>query len=353
LKDEAAIADARTARLRYVTDQSPGICREKAGHGFRFVNAKHRPVRDAETLGRIRSLAIPPAWTDVWICPAANGHLQATGRDARGRKQYRYHPRWREARDELKYARMLAFGKALPRIRRRVRRDLKLRGLPHNKVLAIVVFLLEHTLIRVGNEEYARENGSFGLTTFRDEHARIQGNTVRFHFRGKSGKTHRVALNDKRVARVLRRCRDLPGHELFQYLDEEGNPRSIDSGEVNDYLREITGEEFTAKDFRTWAGTILAATTLIEIGPSASAHAGKRRTVAAVEVVAQRLGNTAAVCRKCYIHPGVLDSYLAGTLNNLFRTTSKKRGAIRGLRASEVGMLSFLKVSNRGNPQRA
>jgi DNA topoisomerase I len=347
LAEDAAIADARTAHLQYVTDQSPGIRREKSGRGFRLIDAKRRPIRDSETLDRIRSLAIPPAWTDVWICPTARGHLQATGRDARGRKQYRYHPRWREVRDEVKFARMLAFGKALPRIRRRVRRDLKLQGLPRNKVLAIVVFLLENALIRVGNEEYARTNGSFGLTTLRNEHASIQGHTVRFHFRGKSGKTRSVALSDKRVARVVRRCRDLPGHELFQYLDEEGNPHSIDSGDVNNYLREITGEDFTAKDFRTWAGTMLAATTLIEIGPSPSAHAGKRRTVAAVEIVAKRLGNTPAVCRKCYIHPSVLDSYLAGTLDALFRGASEKHRAIRGLRTSEMGLLSFLKASNR------
>jgi DNA topoisomerase I len=345
--DDAAIDDARSAHLQYVSDESPGIHREKSGRGFRFVSAKHRLVRDSETLERIRSLVIPPAWADVWICPTANGHLQATGRDARGRKQYRYHPRWRDVRDEVKFARMLAFGKALPRIRRRVRRDLKLPGLPRNKVLAIVVFLLENTLIRVGNEEYARTNGSFGLTTLRNEHASIQGNTVRFHFRGKSGKTRSVALSDKRVARVVRRCRDLPGYELFQYLDDEGNPHSVGSSDVNDYLREITGEDFTAKDFRTWAGTMLAATTLIQIGPSPSAHAGKRRTVAAVEIVAQRLGNTPAVCRKCYIHPRVLDSYLAGTLDSLFHNTSEKSRVASGLRRSEKGLLSFLKVSNR------
>lgn len=205
------------------------------------------------------------------------------------------------------------------------------------------------SLIRVGNEEYARENGSFGLTTLRDEHARIQGNTVRFHFRGKSGKTRNVALSNKRVARAVRRCRDLPGHELFQYLDEEGNPHAVDSGDVNDYLRKIAGEDFTAKDFRTWAGTILAATTLIEIGPSASARAGKRRTVAAVEIVAKSLGNTPAVCRKCYIHPRVFESYLAGTLDALFRGAAKERRAIRGLRVSEMGLLSFLKASHREN----
>ena len=344
---EAAIADARAAELRYVCDEDPGIRRERAGRGFRFVNSHGRPVRDEDTLERIRLLVIPPAWTDVWICPIANGHLQVTGRDVRGRKQYRYHARWRAVRDEQKYGRMLAFGAALPRIRRRVRHDLKLPGLPRNKVLAIVVYLLENTLIRVGNEEYTRANGSYGLTTLRDEHADIHGDTIRFHFRGKAGKMRSVALTDKRLARLVKRCRDLPGHELFQYLDENGNQHAIGSADVNDYLREIAGEEFTAKDFRTWAGTILAATTLIQIGPSTSAHAGKQRTVAAVKFVAECLGNTVAVCRKCYIHPQVLESYLAGTLAKLFRTGSDGGSATRGLRTSEIGLLSFLKASSK------
>ncbi len=353
---EAAVADAQAVHLRYVSDSLPGIRRERAGHGFRFVGVRGRPVRDAETLARIHGLVIPPAWTDVWICPFANGHLQATGRDARGRKQYRYHPRWREVRDEEKYGRMLAFGAALPRMRRRVRRDLKLPGLPRNKVLAIVVFLLENTLIRVGNEEYTRANGSYGLTTLHDQHAEVRGATIRFHFRGKSGKMRRVELTDKRLARLVKRCRELPGQELFQYLDDEGEPHAINSTDVNDYLREISGEDFTAKDFRTWAGTILAATTLIQIGPSPSAHAGKQRTVAAVKFVAECLGNTVAVCRKCYIHPQVLESYQAGTLGKLFRSRAKGSRNTSGLRASELGLLSFLKASQprgaNGRPQR-
>ncbi|HET6328542.1 MAG TPA: hypothetical protein VFG04_27915 [Planctomycetaceae bacterium] len=346
LATQAAIADARVAHLHYVSDESAGIRRERAGRGFRFVDAKGRFVQDEATLERIRQLVIPPAWTDVWICPTANGHLQATGHDARGRKQYRYHARWREVRDQQKYGRMLAFGAALPRIRRRVRHDLKLAGLPRNKVLAMIIHLLENTLIRIGNEEYTRANGSYGLTTLRDQHANIQGATIRFRFRGKSGKMRSVALTDKRLARLVKRCRDLPGHELFQYLDDEGKQHSVGSADVNDYLREISGEEFTAKDFRTWAGTMLAATTLVEIGPSPSAHAGKQRTVAAVRFVADCLGNTVAVCRKCYIHPQVLESYLAGTLGRLFRTRKGSR-VTRGLRTSEVNLLSFLKASNK------
>lgn len=273
--------------------------------------------------------------------------MQATGRDVRGRKQYRYHPRWREIRDESKYARMLAFGAALPRLRRHVRQDLKLPGLPRKKVLAIVVALLEETLIRVGNEEYMRTNGSYGLTTLRDEHAKIHGSTIDFHFRGKSGKMRSVSLTDKRLARLVRRCRDIPGHELFQYVDEKGDRHTIGSVDVNDYLREIAGDEFTAKDFRTWAGTMLAATTLVEIGPSDTAHAGKKRTVAAVRVVAERLGNTVAVCRKCYIHPNVLESYLEGTLAKMFQVGPNTDRLIRGLRASEMSLLSFLKQSAR------
>src|ERR1700722_4930015 len=347
LATEAAVADAHAVHLRYVSDSSAGIRRERGGRGFRFVGVHGRRVRDAETLARIHGLVIAPACTDVWICPIANGHLQATGHDARGRKQYRYHPRWREVRDEAKYGRMLAFGAALPRIRRRVGRDLKQPGLPRNKVLAIVVFLLENTLIRVGNEEYSRTNGSYGLTTLHDQHAEIHGSTIQFPFRGKSGKMRRVELTDKRLARLVKRCRDLPGQELFQYLDDEGQPHGVDSADVNDYLREIAGAEFTAKDFRTWAGTILAATTLIQIGPSSSAHAGKQRTVAAVKFVAECLGNTVAVCRKCYIHPQVLESYLAGRLGKLFHARPKAGQATRGLRTSEIGLLSFLKASSK------
>jgi DNA topoisomerase-1 len=305
---------AKVAGLRYVHDDRPGIRRVRRGKGFRYLAPDGSVARDPETLQRIRSLAIPPAWTDVWICPLAQGHIQATGRDARGRKQYRYHPRWREARDETKYDRMVAFGLALPKIRARVEADLALPGLPRPKVLAGVVRLLETTHIRVGNEEYARANGSFGLTTLRNGHVRVAGATLRFCFRGKSGIRHAVDLHDRRLARLVRRCQDLPGEELFQYLDDDGAPRDIDSDDVNAYLQEVAGAEFTAKDFRTWAGTVLAAWELRQCEPCTCKTQGQRRVVAAVEAVARRLGNTRAVCRKCYVHPAVIDAYLDGTL---------------------------------------
>jgi DNA topoisomerase-1 len=251
-------ATAEEAGLRYVNDAMPGIRRRRAGRGFTYAGTDGRRLTDRRVLARIRALAIPPAWTDVWICPIARGHLQATGRDARGRKQYRYHARWREVRDEAKYGRMVAFGQALPRIRRRVEADLALPGLPRERVLAAVVRLLEKTAVRVGNEEYARENRSFGLTTLRNRHAEVGTSRIRFRFRGKGGKETEVELNDRRLARIVARCQELPGQALFTYLDEDGEPRTVDSADVNEYLREISGEEFTAKDFRTWAGTVLA-----------------------------------------------------------------------------------------------
>jgi DNA topoisomerase I len=300
---------AKAAGLRYVIDSAPGIARHRVGNGFRYA-IEGKVIRDPTVLARIRSLAIPPAWREVWICPHDNGHLQATGRDARGRKQYRYHARWREVRDETKYGRMAAFAKALPRIRRRVRSDLALPGLPRDKVLATVVRLLETTRMRVGNEEYARANDSFGLTTLRTRQVRVRGSTMSFRFRGKSGVWHRFALNDRRLAKIVRRMRDLPGYELFQYLDEQGETRCIDSADVNEYLRAIAGEAFTSKDFRTWAGTVLAARALHQLGEPRN----KRRLVQAIELVSQQLGNTAAVCRKCYIHPGIIDAYFDGSL---------------------------------------
>jgi DNA topoisomerase I len=289
-----------------VSDASPGIARRRAGEGFCYLNAEGRAIRDRATLARIKALAIPPAWERVWICPREDGHLQATGRDARGRKQYRYHARWREMRDETKYGRMLAFAKALPRIRRRVRQDLALPGLPRDKVLASVVRLLETTRMRVGNEEYARDNESFGLTTLRTRQVRVNGSTMEFRFRGKSGVWHEFAHSDRTLAKIVRRMRDLPGYELFQYVDEEGNTRAVDSADVNEYLKSIAGEEFTSKDFRTWAGTVLAAEAL---------HAcGKNGLTKAIDRVAKQLGNTKAVCRKCYIHPAVIDAYVDGSL---------------------------------------
>ena len=309
-----AVQDAKEAGLRYVTDETPGIARRKSGSGFRYVGPDGESIRDPKTLARIKKLAIPPAWTDVWICPSPRGHLQATGRDAKGRKQYRYHEKWREIRDENKFDHMLAFSQALPKIRERVDHDLSLRGLPREKVLAAVVRLLEETLIRVGNEEYAHANHSFGLTTLRDRHVTIDGSEVRFSFRGKSGQRHTVELHDRRLAKIVQRCRDLPGQELFQYLDDDGERQTIDSSDVNEYLREITGEHFTAKDFRTWAGAVLCACELRGIETIESETAAKHYIVEAVKNVAERLGNTPAVCRKAYIHPAIFESFLDGRL---------------------------------------
>ena len=305
---------AAEAGLRYVSDTSPGIRRKRSGTGFTYVGQDGKRITDQKTLERIRKLAIPPAYTDVWVCPSPNGHLQATGRDARGRKQYRYHARWREVRDETKFGRMVAFSQVLPRIRARVDADLARTGLPREKVLATVVRLLECTNIRVGNDEYARTNGSYGLTTLRDKHVEVSGGSLRFSFKGKSGKTHEVELSDRRLARIVRRCRDVPGEELFQYLDDAGARQSVGSGDVNDYLREISGQEFTAKDFRTWAGTMLAVRALRELGPMDTEREAKSAIIRAVDQVAEQLNNTRAVCRKYYIHPTVLETYLAGTM---------------------------------------
>jgi DNA topoisomerase-1 len=303
---------ARAAELRYVTDDEPGISRKRSKTGFKYVDPSGKTVRDERTLARIRALALPPAWTDVWICPKENGHLQATGRDAKGRKQYRYHPRWREVRDETKYGRMLAFAEALPAIRRRVMADLALPGLPKAKIVATIVKLLEKTRVRVGNREYARTNGSFGLTTLRDHHATVRGSRLTLSFRGKSGVSHRVELTDRRLARIVRQCRDIPGYELFQYVDDDGQRCAVDSGDVNEYLRESAGADFTAKDFRTWAGTVLAAAALRET-PAFTTEAEARRNICrAVERVAVALGNTPTVCRKCYVHPEVIEAYLEG-----------------------------------------
>lgn len=306
------VESARAAGLHYVSDTKPGISRRKWRDGFRYLLPDGSVVKDEKTLGRIKSLVIPPAWTDVWISKDPNGHLQATGRDAKGRKQSRYHPRWRETRDETKYERMLHFAAALPRIRERVEHDLALPGLPRNKVLATIVSLLEATLIRVGNAEYARENKSYGLTTMRNKHVDVNGANIRFSFQGKSRVNHTINLHDRRLARIIRRCADIPGYELFQYLDPDGTHHSIDSADVNEYLREITGEHFTAKDFRTWAGSVLACVLLREIGPSDTATQAKKNVVEAIKSVASRLGNTPSVCRKCYVHPAVLESYLGG-----------------------------------------
>jgi DNA topoisomerase-1 len=319
---------AEDAGLRWICDDAPGIRRVRSGKGFRYVDADGKPVRDDKTLERIRKLVIPPAWTDVWICASPNGHVQATGRDARGRKQYRYHARWREKRDETKYDKMLLFGLALPKIRARVDEDLSLPGLPRDKVLATVVRLLETTLIRVGNEEYARANKSFGLTTLRNHHVDVDGAELRFEFRGKSGKKHRVAVHDRRLARIDGRCQDLPGHELFQFVDDEGNLHPIDSQDVNDYLRSITNQDITAKDFRTWNGTVLAAEALREALRSGPRGRSKRVVTRCIDRVAQRLGNTKTVCRKCYVHPKVIEAYMDGSLDGALGNGDDLEGAV-------------------------
>lgn len=334
---------AKDAGLRYVSDESPGIQRVKAGKGFAYVSPGGKPIRDKATISRIKSLAIPPAYRDVWICPNPSGHIQAVGRDARGRKQYRYHARWREVRDENKYDRMIAFAKALPKIRARTRRDLKKPGLPREKVLATVIQLMEKTLIRVGNDEYARTNDSYGLTTLRDKHATVRKDKVRFQFKGKHGIGHEIELDDPRLAKIVGACQDLPGYELFQYVDDAGAVRDVGSADVNAYLREIAGEEFTAKDFRTWAGTVLASAALRELETFDSQAAAKRNIVAAVEKVAARLGNTKAVCRKCYIHPAVLNAYLDGNLvQTLNQRAADMARSITKLRPEESAVLALI-----------
>lgn len=324
---------AEAAGLRYVNDQRPGIRRRRVRGSFRYVDPDGRPLKDPATLERIRRLAIPPAWQDVWICPRADGHLQATGRDARGRKQYRYHSRWREARDETKYGRMIAFARALPSIRRRVSSDLRRDGLPRDKVLAALVRLLETTYIRVGNAEYARENDSFGLTTLRERQVRVRGSTLKFRFRGKSGVEHDISLTDARLARIVRRMQDLPGEELFRYVEDDGTVRTVESADVNDYLKSIAGEAFTSKDFRTWGGTVLCAHTLRELEAPRSAADARRGAGRAVEAVAARLGNTKAVCRKCYVHPEIIESYERGELREAMRGRSDEAGVVAVLRA--------------------
>lgn len=332
---------AEEAGLRYVSDNQPGIRRKRSGTGFTYVGPDGARVRDPATLLRIKQLAIPPAWTDVWICPDANGHIQATGRDARRRKQYRYHARWTAVRDAAKYERLAEFADALPRIRSRVEHDLRLPGIPRAKVLAAVVKLLEETSIRVGNDEYARQNKSFGLTTFRDRHARFQGDHLRFEFTGKSGKKHVVELNDRRLARIVKQCQDVPGQELFQYIDDDGERHAIESTDVNGYLREISGGDFSAKDFRTWNGTVLALRHLRVCEAPTSATAGKRQVSSAIKSVAAELGNTPSVCRKAYVHPVVLNAYLEGSLAPEAGVT------VRGLTDEECCVAALLRSAAR------
>ena len=339
-------AHADEAGLRYVTDAIPGVRRRRAGRGFVYIGPSRRRITDPRRIAWFKRLAIPPAWTDVWISPLSIGHLQATGRDARGRKQYRYHPRWREVRDAAKFERLLDFAKALPRIRLRTDRDLRRPGMPRERALAIVVRLLEATLMRVGNEEYARENRSYGLSTLRDRHVEVRGETIRIAFRGKAGREHDIELTDARLARAVRRCQELPGQTLFQYLDEEGRRRSVDSGDVNDYLRDASGGEFTAKDFRTWAGTTAAALALQELTAFDSEVQAKRNVVAAIEEVAAQLGNTPAVCRACYVHPEIVAAYLDGTLVAALGARAERDmgGSPHGLKPEEAAVVGVLRA---------
>ncbi len=338
------LESAAEAGLRYVRSEGPGIRRIRCGKGFRYVGPDGRTLNDPKHLKRIRSLVIPPAWQDVWICPIATGHLQATGVDARGRKQYRYHAQYRATRDQAKFSRMPAFGAELAVVRRRVQDDLNRRGLPKEKVLAAIVRLLETTYIRVGNDEYARENDSFGLTTMRNRHAHIDGHTLQFRFRGKSGLDHVVQLTDRRLARIVKECQELPGYELFEYVNEAGEVCRIDSADVNRYIREVSGQDFTAKDFRTWFGTLLAARELYALGPAKTATAAKKGVVTAIKMVAKRLGNRASTCRKYYIHPAVLDSYTDGSLFDTMRRGEEQHEAYngQGLRPEEYAVLVII-----------
>jgi DNA topoisomerase-1 len=345
----ATVADAGNAGLAYVSDETPGIRRIGSGTGFAYRDPRGRLVRDTETRRRIKRLAIPPAWTDVWICVEADGHIQATGRDARGRKQYRYHPDFLKVRDATKYEHILDFAHALPAIRRRVERDMARRGLPFDKVVATVVHLLDSTLIRVGNADYARQNGSFGLTTLRDRHVAVEGGALRFAFKGKSGKTWRLSLSDRRAARIVKSCQDLPGQHLFQFIGEDGERRPVGSADVNRWLRAVSGRDITAKDFRTWAGTVLAAMALREFEAFDSKVTAKANVRDAIERVARRLGNTPTICRACYVHPEILTSYLDGALaiEVAKRADAELRGERGALKPEEIAVVAFLKARLR------
>jgi DNA topoisomerase-1 len=331
------------AGLVYVTDGVAGISRKRSGTGWTYLAPNGKRIQDAGERKRLDSLAIPPAWTDVWICPDRDGHIQATARDARGRKQYRYHPSYREARDQSKFRRMLEFSEALPRLRERMERDLRSASLGRNQLLATVVRLLDKTLIRVGNDEYARANRSFGLTTLRRRHVSVKGSTLRFSFRGKSGIEHSIAINDLRLAHIVQRCQDLPGQEMFQYVDAFGRRQSVTSDDVNAYLREISGRDVTAKDFRTWGGTMLAALELRTMGPASSRREADRNVIRAIDAVSERLGNTRTVCRKYYVHPGLLQAYHLGLTVPAPKAVRQRRGRPEAaLRRDEVAVLQFL-----------
>lgn len=343
---------ADIAGLTYVSDEQPGYTRRKSGAGFTYRSPEGLRVTDRALLKRIKGLVIPPAWTDVWIGPDPNGHLLATGRDAKGRKQYIYHPRFRASREEEKYERLIDFAALLPRIRATVARHMALRGLPREKVLATIVHLLETTLIRVGNDEYARQNKSYGLTTLRSPHVKVEGSELRFEFKGKSGKIWRLKLRDRRIAKVIRACQELPGQQLFQYIDDDGERRGVTSTDVNSYLREIAGCEVTAKDFRTWAGTVMAALELGQVGPFTSSIDSKRKIRAAIDAVSTRLGNTPTICRKCYVHPNILEAYLAGRLSEEIRIGDGAPPSA-GMLAEEAAVLSYLtRVAGRAETRK-
>ncbi len=334
-----------TTGLRYVSDDTPGFSRRRSGTGFSYLDRRGTRLTSRHQIDRINSLAIPPAWTDVWICPDANGHLQATGRDVKGRKQYRYHPGWRERQEQDKYQRMIDFGTALPSIRKQVAADYRLPGIPREKVVAAVVHLLESSLIRVGNDEYAKTNGSFGLTTLRDRHVRFDSGELRFSFAGKSGQDHEITVHDPRTARIVRTCRDIPGQRLFQYRDADGRRHAIDSTDVNEYLRAASGSEFSAKDFRTWVGTLLAAVALQTIDVPESDSEGRRNATIAITAVSKRLGNTPTVARNSYVHPDIVDLYLSGALREVWHRRATRDS--RYLLAEEKRLLDVLKSAHR------
>ena len=339
------LESAKSAGLRYVTGEGPGIVRRRVGKGFSYLGVDAKPVRDKATLKRIQSLVIPPAWENVWICPSENGHIQAVGRDARGRKQYRYHPRYRQIRDEAKYGRMVAFGAVLPKIRKKVSEDLSAPGLPQHKVIAAIVRFLDETCIRIGNEEYAKSNKSYGITTLKDQHVDVRGDNVHLHFRGKSKQDHDITLRDHRLARIVKQLQDMPGQELFQYRQEDGDYVKVDSADVNGYLREVTQEDFTAKDFRTWHGTGHMAQELATLGPAQSETEAKRNIVEAVRLTAKRLGNRPAACRKYYIHPAILESYVEQTMFEAMKGVPSRSGSSEfQLRAEELVVLRLVEA---------
>jgi DNA topoisomerase I len=349
------VVSAETAGLRYMTDAEPGIGRRRAGRGFSYISPDGQVIREREHIQRFRALVIPPAWRDVWICPSPDGHLQVTARDVRGRKQYRYHPNFRARRDEAKFERMVELSTVLGKVRARVERDIALDGLPKKRVMATIVWLLERTLIRVGSHELTKANNSFGLTTLRRRHVSVDGATLLFEFRGKSGVEHSVSVQDRRIARIVQRCRELPGRELFQYLDARGRRQIVYADDVNSYLRRISGRDITAKDFRTWMGTMLAADALREMGPASSRRDAEQNIVSAIDQTAARLGNTRSVCRKYYIHPVLLQAYLEGDVlpPRLERTWQDRQPHGPTLRRHEAEVLAFLRARVRSGPEAA